>query len=142
MKISDIMTSNPVFIEPGEPVAAAARLLKGRNIGSLPVCDGGGRLLGIVTDRDIALRCVADGLDPSSARVGDIMSRGLVTAAPDDELKTATDLMAYDQIRRIPIVKGDKLVGMLSLGDIARMSKLEMEAAEVLCEISSNVKRR
>jgi len=70
------------------------------------------------------------------------MSQGLVTARPDDDLQTATNLMAYDQIRRIPIVNGDKLVGMLSLCDIARNSALEMETADALCEISSNIKRR
>lgn len=142
MKISDIMTPSPVSIEQNEPVSAAAKLLKGRNIGSLPVCDASGSLLGIVTDRDIVLRCVAQGLDPNTARVRDIMSQGLVTAQSDDDLQTATNLMSYDQIRRIPVLNGEKLVGMLSLCDIARNSALEMEAADALCEISSNVKRR
>jgi len=142
MKVSDVMTVKAVSIEQNEPVSAAARLLKSHNIGSLPVCDASGRLRGMVTDRDIVMRCVADGADPTETRVCEIMSRGIITAGPFDELDEAVKLMSNDQVRRLPIVGEGRLVGMLSLCDMARNAGCEMEASEALSEISSNFKRR
>lgn len=142
MKVSDLMTVKAVSIEQNESVSAAARLLKSHNIGSIPVCDTAGKLRGMVTDRDIVMRCVADGSDPHETRVSEIMSRGIITANPFDELDDAVKLMSDDQVRRLPVVEEGRLVGMLSLCDMARSASCEMEAAEALSEISSNFKRR
>ena len=142
MKICDIMSDNVVSISPDEPVSAAAKLLKSRNIGALPVCDGSGRLRGIITDRDIVTRCVALDTDPRDVKVSELMSRGVITAGPFDELEQAVRIMSGDQVRRIPVVDGGKLVGMVSLCDMARNCNCDMEAAEALAEISSNLKRK
>lgn len=142
MKICDIMSDNIVSIGPDEPVSAAAKLLKRCNIGALPVCDGSGRLRGILTDRDIVTRCVALDSDPQNVKVGEVMSRGVVTAGPFDELEQAVRLMSGDQVRRLPVMDGGRLVGMVSLCDMARNCNCDMEAAETLAEISSNLRRK
>ena len=138
MKVSDIMSGRVVTIDKREPVIAAARLLKRMNLGALPVTDGG-KLAGMLTDRDIVLRCVAAGADARIQRVKDIMTRGVVTAAPDTEVAEAARAMGGGQVRRLPVVEGGRLVGMLSLCDMAR--RCDMEAAAALAEISTNVRR-
>lgn len=142
MKICDIMSDRVVSIEQNEPVAAAAKLLKRCNVGAVPVCDEKGRLRGMVTDRDIVMRCVAADADPKETRVSEIMSRGIVTAAPFDEVDKAVKLMSADQVRRLPVLDDGKLVGMVTLCDMARNCNCEMEASEALSEISSNFRRK
>ncbi len=142
MKICDIMSDNVVSIGPREPVNAAAKLLKRCNIGVLPVCDEKGNLRGMLTDRDIVIRCVALDSDPSDVKVEEIMSRGIVTTGPFEEVEHAVRLMSEDQVRRIPVLDSGKLVGMVSLCDMARNCNCDMEAAEALAEISSNIKRK
>ena len=142
MKVSDIMSSRVVCIRQDEPVSAAAKLLKRSNIGALPVCDANRRLRGIVTDRDIVTRCVALDADPAETRVAEIMSRGVVTASPLDEAAHAARIMCTDQVRRLPVVDEGKLIGMVTLCDLARGGGCDMEAAEALAEISSNVRRK
>ena len=120
MKVSEIMSGRVVTIGQREPVIAAARLLKRMNLGALPVTDDKGKLKGMLTDRDIVLRCVAAGADPRTLEIGEIMTRGVVTAAPELEVSEAARLMRGDQVRRLPVVEGGKLVGMLSIADMAR----------------------
>ena len=139
MKISEIMSARVVTIDQREPVIAAARLLKRMNLGALPVTDRSGKLVGMLTDRDIVVRCVAAGGDPREMAVGDIMSRGVVTASPESEVSDAARRMGRGQVRRLPVVEGGKLVGMLSLADMAR--RCDMEAAAALADISSNLRR-
>ena len=142
MKVSDIMSSRVVSIGQDEPVSAAAKLLKRANIGALPVCDAKQRLRGIVTDRDIVTRCVALGADPDETPVGEIMSRGDVTASPFEELNAAARRMSEDQVRRLPVLDEGRLVGMVTLCDMARERKCDMEAAAALTEISGNLRRK
>lgn len=142
MKIIDIMTSKIVSIDRDEPITAAARLLKRHNIGSLPVTDSENRLRGIITDRDIVLRCVAAEADPKTTKVSEIMSRGIITAESSDIIDSAVRLMSQDQVRRLPVLDDGRLVGMVSLCDLARRSSCEMEASEALSEISTNTRRR
>jgi CBS domain-containing protein len=142
MNVGDIMTDRVISVGQDEPVAAAARLLKRHNVGALPVCDSTGRLRGLVTDRDIVLRCVAMDEDPQTTRTGDIMSRGIITAEPTDSVDKAARLMSQDQVRRLPVTDNGRIVGFLSLGDLARNHSCDMEAAEALSEISANIKRR
>jgi len=96
----------------------------------------------VVTDRDIVLRCVAAEEDPAQTPVRDIMTRGCVTVAPDDDCQEATRLMSLQQVRRLPVVDRGKLVGMISLADVAKSHRYDMEAAQALCEISENIIRR
>lgn len=142
MQIRDCMSGAVITIAPEESAALAARLLTRHNLGALPVCGYDGRLRGIVTDRDIVTRCVAVDQDPSRVPVADIMSRDPETVAPADDPKVAAARMSAHQVRRLPVVEEGKLVGMISLGDLARNRKLDMEAAAALSEISTNVKSR
>ena len=140
MEVRTIMTPRPVCVGPDEPITAAARLLERYNLGAVPVCDAAGRLRGMVTDRDIALRCVALGTSPS-ARVGEIMSRNIASAAPGDTVAEAAGLMAARQVRRLPVVENGRLVGMVTLCDLARREECRTECAAALEAVSANVTR-
>lgn len=142
MKICDIMTDRVVSVTMGESVSEAARLMKRCNIGALPVCDSGGRLRGILTDRDIVLRCVAEEGDVRQRKVEDVMSRSVVTTEPFAPVAKAAEMMSRDQIRRLPVLDSGHLVGMVALCDLARSCSCEMEASETLADISANVRRR
>ena len=139
MQIKDLMNPSVVSIEPGSSCALAARLISRHNVGSLPVCTDDRRLRGVVTDRDIVLRCIATEDDPAQTPVRDIMTRGCATVAPGDDCREATRLMSAHQVRRLPVVENGRLVGMISLADVARSGRFDMEAAQALCEISENV---
>ena len=118
MKIQDIMTKSIASVNANDSVEQAAFLMKEHNIGSVPVCEGE-KVIGIITDRDIALRSVAEGENFKNQAVRTIMTSNPVTGAPDMEVNAAAKLMSDKQIRRLPIVQNDALVGIVSLGDIA-----------------------
>jgi CBS domain-containing protein len=118
--IRDAMTSNPSNVEMSSPVVEAARLMKSEDVGSIPVTEGD-RLVGIVTDRDIAIRVVAEGKDVQTVTVGEIASKDLVTVDPQQDLDEALRLMAQHQVRRLPVVEEDgRLVGILAQADVAQ----------------------
>lgn len=142
MNICDIMTDHVISIGEDEPVVAAARLMKQNNIGSLPVKDGKNRLKGILTDRDIVLRCVAGEADLQNMRVGEVMTRNLVTASPFEDAEKVAERMGNSQIRRIPVTDNGILVGIVALGDLAREDTYMMEASQALSEISANFRRK
>ena len=142
MEIKDLMNPSVVTIEPNASAALAARLLSRHNVGALPVCAADRRLRGMVTDRDIVLRCVAAEEDPAQTMVRDIMTRGCTAVAPHDDCRAATRLMAAQQVRRLPVVEDGKLVGIITLADLARSQRFDMEAAQALGEISENIIRR
>ena len=142
MLISDMMSPNVVSITPEETAALAARLLYRHNIGALPVCGEDGHLRGILTDRDIVLRCVAAENDPAVTSVKEIMSKNVVSVAPNDDARVATRIMAAEQVRRLPVLSDGKVVGMVSLGDLAKTRTYDMEASKALSEISTNVRRK
>lgn len=141
MKVCDLMSDQVVSISQDEPVSAAARLLRQTNLGALPVCDSRKRLRGIVTDRDIVTRCVAAGADPARQSVSEIMSRGVVTTGPFEEVSHAAQVMRGDQVRRLPVLSEGRLVGVLSLCDLARSAACDMEAASALSDISANFRK-
>lgn len=142
MRIREIMNTDVVSITPDESVRCAARLMSRHNIGALPVCAQDGRLRGMVTDRDIVLRCVADDTDPEELPVREIMTRAIVSAAPDDDVAAVAGRMADSQVRRIPVVENGRVVGMVALGDLARRRTCAMEAARALCDISVNIRHK
>ncbi len=142
MKINEIMQQSVISVAPDDTALTASKLLSRHNIGSLPVCSGDGRLQGIVTDRDIVLRCVASGKSPDVTPVSDIMSKNVVSVSPNDEVSAAASLMSAEKVRRLPVVEKGRVLGMLSLGDIAKSRAFNMEAAKALTEISSNVTKR
>lgn len=142
MQVRELMNRTVVSISPDESVALAARLIARHNIGALPVCTDGGLLRGMVTDRDIVLRCIAAEENPAETPVRQIMSRAPHTISPDEDLRAATHRMALCQVRRLPVVEGNCLVGMLSLGDLAQCSQCDMEASRALSDISDQVGKR
>ncbi len=142
MNVEQIMSQNVVSISRSESVSAAARLLRRCNLGALPVCDEQGKLRGMVTDRDIVTRCVAEGMDPTEVKVNEIMTRGVVTASPADSVSAAAGSMERDRVRRLPVVSGGCLVGMVTLCDLARRQGCEMEASAALAEISKNILKK
>lgn len=137
MKVSDLMVKNLICVNFEEPIVVAARLLTKYNLGILPVCDDEGLLIGILSDRDIVTRCISNSGDVENTKVCDVMSKNLSYLSPDDDIKTATNLMSRSKIRRIPVVTEGNLVGLISLSDIARHS--DIEAAAALAEISMNI---
>ena len=120
--VRDTMTANPRSITPGDPIVEAARLMRDEDIGSLPVTEEG-RLVGMVTDRDIAVRVIAEGKSPESTTVGEVLSRDPVAAEPEQDLDEALRLMAQHQVRRLPVVEEDRLVGILAQADVALEEK-------------------
>lgn len=142
MKLREIMTNTVVRIHPDESVAVAARTLQRYNIGALPVCGSDGRICGLVTDRDIVIRCLAAGRQPASTPVRDVMTAQVVSARPDMDTAAAAQLMGRQQIRRLPVVENGRLCGMVSLGDLANREESTYDATDALKEISGNVSVR
>ena len=135
MKVEDIMTRDVRTIDRNSTVEQAARMMKELNVGSIPVTENG-NVIGIVTDRDVVLRNVADGRTAADTKVEEIMSRTVVTATPDMDVHRAADLMAQNQIRRLPVVENNRMVGIVSIGDLAVRNIYENEAGEALSSIS------
>jgi CBS domain-containing protein len=128
------MTTDPRSITPRDVVIEAARLMRDEEIGSLPVTEEG-RLVGMLTDRDIAVRVVAEGRSPNSTTVGEVLSPDPVAAGPDQDLDEALHLMAQHQVRRLPVVEDDRLVGILAQADVALEEK-EKKIGELVESIS------
>lgn len=135
MKVKDIMTKDITYINPDSKVVEAAQLMQKHNVGSIPVCDQSG-VIGIVTDRDIIVRNIAHGTDPKETPVRDVMTGQVIMASPDMEVDEVAGMMASKQIRRVPVVDNNMIVGMVALGDIATDKRFSMEASEALAEIS------
>ncbi len=142
MKLRQIMSSQVVRIHPEEPVAVAARMFSRYNVGALPVCGSDGRLWGILTDRDLVTRCMAAGRAPGSTSVKDVMTTQLVTVRPDMDASTAAGLMAREQVRRLPVVENGKLLGMVSIADLAGREETSFDAVDALAGVSSNLSQR
>src|SRR5438876_180900 len=133
--IRDIMTANPSTIGPDQSVVEAAKIMKQEDAGVVPVTENG-RLTGMVTDRDIAIRVVAEGKDAQSTAVREVVSKNLVTIDPQQDLDEALRLMAQHQVRRLPVVEEDgKLVGVVAQADVAREASGE-QTGEVVEKIS------
>jgi signal-transduction protein with cAMP-binding, CBS, and nucleotidyltransferase domain len=129
--VKDVMTSNPQMLDAGSSVQDAARLMNDHDIGDVIVLDGDA-LCGIVTDRDITVRAVADGKDPKQTKVGEICTKDVTTVAPSDAVDHAIQVMRDHAIRRVPVVEDRKPIGILSLGDIAQ----ERDPSSVLADVS------
>ena len=135
-QVSEVMTARPRAVGPDTSVAEAAQIMEVEDVGSLPVIVEGTRLIGIVTDRDIAIRVVAKRLDPERTTVGQIASKDVVAVHAEDDVDDALALMAKAQVRRIPVVSADdELIGVIAQADIALAAK-EKEAGQVLQDIS------
>ena len=120
-KISEVMTSDVQTVSGGQTAREAAGFMLSAEAGSIPVCDGG-KVIGMITDRDIAVRGIAEGRGPETL-VRDLMSEGIICARADDDIQDVARRMSDEQIRRLPVLDGDDLlIGIVSLGDLARES--------------------
>lgn len=136
MKVRDICSCSAVTVSPQDTIAHAAKKMANHNVGALPVVDYLGKVLGMITDRDITVRAIAHGKDPERYSVTDIMSDHISCVCLDAEVTSAAKIMSEAKVRRLPVVDDGKVVGFLSLGDIASIGKYDMEAGKTLCDIS------
>jgi CBS domain-containing protein len=136
-KVRDIMSAPPVCMAATESVSTAARAMKERGLGTVLVM-GGGRLAGLVTDRDIAIRVLAENRDPLTTRLGDICTRELVVLSPDDDVQQAIRLVRERAVRRLPVIANGLPVGVVSIGDLA----LDQDQQSALSEISAAAPNR
>lgn len=133
-QVRNVMTQDPTSCDPSTTAAEAAKVMASEDVGSVPVVKAG-RLVGIVTDRDVVVRVLAEGRDPNSTTIGEIASSDLETVSPDDDLDTALRKMASSKVRRLPVVEGDQLVGIVAQADVARQGD-DSETGQVVEEIS------
>jgi CBS domain-containing protein len=136
MQVAEVMTRHVEVIDPNAPLKEAASKMKTLDVGLIPVCDGD-KLRGTITDRDITVRGIAEGYDPSKTQVADIMSTDLAYCFEDDKIEAALNLMEKRQIRRLPILSRERrLVGIVSLGDLAVHTGQKARVGETLEEVS------
>jgi CBS domain-containing protein len=136
VRVSEAMTTDVVTVSPKASVIEAARLMRDSDIGPLPVCEEG-RILGMLTDRDITVRAVASGKAPGSTRVADVMSPEVVSCLESDSVRRAAEIMQSAQLRRLLVVNSDgRLAGIVSLGDLALQTGDEELTGETLERVS------
>lgn len=135
------MTEAPQTIGPDMNAADAAGMMRSEDVGVLPVVDDG-HLLGLVTDRDLVIRVVAERKDPVEVRISDVMTSSPVTVTPDMRLSEARQLMEQHKVRRLPVTKGEEIVGILSLGDVAWADASTREVGEALRSVSESDRTR
>ena len=133
--VREMMTGDPESVDRDATVQEAVRTMRELNVGAVPVI-GDGRVAGIVTDRDVTIRVIAENRRPANVRVREIASTDVVTVTPDTDMNEASALMARNQVRRLPVVEDGRLVGMLSLGDLS-VEGSTREAGKALREIST-----
>src|SRR5262244_3092815 len=141
MKVSEIMTRDPKTAQLESTLEEIAALMKAEDVGAIPVVDDDRELVGIVTDRDIVIRCVAEGKEASDTTVEDILSEDLTTIEPGADVQQAARLMAEKQIRRLPVVQDGDLIGMVSIGDVSVKHEDDQTAGQTLQKISRGVKQ-
>ena len=140
MKIRDVMTLNPRTVSPNDTIQAAARIMQSEDTGAVPVVNDG-RVLAVVTDRDIVVRVVAEGGSFSSP-VSTIATGSVICASPEMSTREASELMSEHQIRRLPVVENDRLVGIVSIGDLAVKEGKDSRWGDTLQNISEGVKEK
>ena len=140
MNIRDVMTPNPRSVGPDDSIQNAARIMRDEDTGVVPVVENG-RAVGVVTDRDIVVRAVADGGEMNRP-VRDICTGAVVAASPDMSTREAAQLMSEHQVRRLPVVENDRLIGIVSIGDLAVKEGKDSRTGDTLQSISEGVKER
>ncbi|MBF8983915.1 CBS domain-containing protein [Lutibacter sp. B2] len=138
MKVKDLMTNQVASATPDTSLEQLANKMKELNVGSIPICDSNNVAVGVVTDRDIVLKGVSVGNMSASAK--DVMSKNIVSATPDMDAHEAANIMAQNQIRRLPVMENGKMVGILSIGDLSTVNIYENEAGQALSSISQPTK--
>lgn len=139
MKVRELMTTDVTYAAPETTLDDVARMMRDEDAGAIPVLDGDD-LVGIVTDRDIVVRCIAEGDDPREVTAEEVITGSPRTITPDEDVEDASQIMASEQIRRLPVCEGGRLVGIISLGDIAVKQPEEEIAGRTLEDVSEGVK--
>ncbi|HUP89030.1 MAG TPA: CBS domain-containing protein [Longimicrobiales bacterium] len=142
-KARDIMTANPQVVTPEESIQRAAQIMRDADVGIVPVVDDQAsmRLTGLVTDRDIAIRIVAEGRNSGDCCARDVMSTSPRSVGPDDDLDRVMDLMKSEKVRRVPVVEGDRLVGIIAQADVAMDQGSDSKTGDVVQKISEPGRR-
>lgn len=135
--VRDAMTVNPRTVSPNDSVVDAAHIMEQEDVGSVPVVDADNILVGMITDRDITLRVVAAGKDPRSTAAGEVATRQVSPAYPDESLEAALEQMAYRQVRRLPVIEDDRVVGILAQADVVHEVK-DKKIGQLIEEISES----
>lgn len=136
MKVKELMTRDVTTADINSTISEVAQSMKNLDVGSIPVCDNNKNVVGIVTDRDIVLRSVAEGSDISSTKAQEVMSTQIVSVSPETDIHEAANIMAQRQIRRLPVVEKGRLVGIVAIGDFATQNIYINEAGDALSDIS------
>lgn len=136
MKVRDLMTTNVRTADVNASLSEVAQSMKTLNVGSIPICDNNRNVVGVVTDRDIVLRSVAEGSKVNSAKAQEVMSTQVVSVSPDTDVHEAANIMAKNQIRRLPVVENGRIVGIVAIGDFATQNIYVNEAGDALSNIS------
>ncbi len=131
----DLMTPDPTCVKEDQTLVDAARMMRDLDVGALPICGNDDRLRGMLTDRDIVVKCIADGGDPSTTTAGSLAEGRPATIGADDDISEALEVMQKYQVRRLPVLDGYDLVGIISQADIALALSAE-ETGETVAEIS------
>ncbi len=131
----DLMTPDPKCVKEDETLVDAARLMRDLDVGALPICGNDDRLKGMLTDRDIVVKCIAEGGDPKSVTAGSLGQGKPVTIGADDDISEALETMQKYQVRRLPVIDGHDLVGIISQADVARALSAS-KTGETVAEIS------
>ncbi len=135
--IRDVMTPNPTVVSDRDSIRDVARIMKDQDTGVVPVCDDGKKIIGLVTDRDIVVRLIADGKDPLNAHVNEVMTKSVRKVHEDATVDDVLSLMSSSEIRRVPVVnKNDELVGIVSIGDISNETREHGKVGEAINDIS------
>lgn len=136
MKLQEMMTTNVITIDQNNTALEASKIMQAHNIGFIPVCSGDNKVLGVITDRDIVVRCIANNGNPATTPIQNLMTTEVVYGQPTMDGDEAASLMAQHKIRRLPVVQNDKLIGIVAIGDLATRYRLTEEAGQALSEIS------
>ncbi|WP_159606309.1 CBS domain-containing protein [Agromyces humi] len=131
----DLMTPDPQCVKEDQTLVEAARLLRDLDVGAMPICGNDNRLKGMLTDRDIVVKCIAEGGDPNTVTAGSLAEGKPVTIGADDDIREALEVMQEHQVRRLPVIDGHDLVGIIAQADIARELSVS-QVAETVAEIS------
>lgn len=135
MKVREVMTSNVSIITTNSTIQEAANQMRNLNVGSIPICDNSRRPVGIVTDRDIVIRNVAEGMGGNTS-VDSIMSKNPISVSPETDIHQAAEIMAKHKIRRLPVVENEEIIGIVAIGDLAVRDIYANEAGDALSNIS------
>ena len=138
MRVKESMSTNVIKVDENASLMQVAKLMRQNDIGCIPVCNNQSRVLGFVTDRDIIIKCVANGEDCLNTKASEIMERNVIKTTADTDILSAAKIMEENQIRRLPVLEDNKIVGILSIGDLARNKHISSKEVgttlESVCE--------